>query len=920
MTIPAFEFTRTNLSAFALPAIFPAKGQISLTPSKDMPALTLGITKDAPALPVGKPLTLNGNDNLSALNSLLQFGMIKPAGGGQGDLVPDIQTPAQESCALDQGESAQADYSDFDTGDTHLQDASASQTRQFERIDFAAIKMEAMEYAEQILSEILPDGFIEEGEYVALNPTRDDRNAGSFRINLTNGRWADFATDDKGGDIISVVKYVLGLPYMADAAHKIQQIIAGLKETGGNTPSTGRSVVKTKRDTAPQNLAFIPKFPSTFTESNLRHPEHGMPAQYWLYLDSDGDIRFVACRFNLPARDGKDSKKIFSQRTYWENTDNGQRFYRYKDAPDTAILYHLCEIRKSPDATVIVCEGEKAADAASQVFPDCVTTTSPGGSGRSGGADWTPLAGRQVIIFPDADEPGDEYLDSVANKLLALGCQISVVDSRAVSQVAPDGDDRDEPIDGWDAADAIEEWHDLEALRACIMAHVSEYAPPVPAGAVTAGAITTDVTPRAGNNSIEHLTDLGNAHRLVRHCDGKIRYVHAFKAWFIWNGDRWERDANGEIYRLAHQTIEQIHQDSNRIEDEALRLLWAYESLVITACVIGGALLAFGQGGTATAAVPLLLVAAAELLRIPVAALSTRLGFVGRFLTVIVLLAIAVVSFEALSLIFEQFLDNRTMTVLRAQRAYDLAQERLAQQNRIVATAQAALDTAKANVAAIDADIANKERSQPAQPNLTNRVCGKNRSTCAVDRKAREDFARAQADHLATLKQLRLDRRQAQAAQEQAAQAASLITAQPEERATTDALHALEDVKLVSPMHRLAASILGVKVVNLTEDQFEGIKRWGVLGLSAAFATISMTVSLIAHQPERGSEESKLARSARAYLARRRKKLVRIVEKPIPAGIKTKYVYVPMSGADDGLLKRAGLRADGIKAYSELAQ
>ncbi len=215
---------------------------------------------------------------------------------------------------------------------------------------------------------------------------------------------------------------------------------------------------------------------------------------------------------------------------------------------------------------------------------------------------------------------------------------------------------------------------------------------------------------------------------------------------------------------------------------------------------------------------------------------------------------------------------------------YDLAHEKLTAQTRIVQQAQDALETAKANVAAIDADITNKERNPPAQPGISGRVCGKNRSTCVIDRKAREDFTRAQGEHLATLKQLRLDRRQAQATLEQSAQIAAGTTAQAEQATATVALHALEDVKLISPMHRLAASILGVKVVNLTEDQFEGIKRWGVLGLATAFATISMVVSVVAHQPEHHPGETKLARSARADFNRRRKKLVRAVENPIPSG------------------------------------
>ena len=46
---------------------------------------------------------------------------------------------------------------------------------------------------------------------MALNPLRDDSRPGSFKVNLCTGRWADFATGDKGGDAISLLAYLRGL-------------------------------------------------------------------------------------------------------------------------------------------------------------------------------------------------------------------------------------------------------------------------------------------------------------------------------------------------------------------------------------------------------------------------------------------------------------------------------------------------------------------------------------------------------------------------------------------------------------------------------------------------------------------------------------------------------------------------------------
>jgi len=57
-------------------------------------------------------------------------------------------------------------------------------------------------------------------EYVALNPTRLDRHMGSFRINVRTGRWADFATGDRGGDVVSLAAYLSHLK-QSGAAEKL---------------------------------------------------------------------------------------------------------------------------------------------------------------------------------------------------------------------------------------------------------------------------------------------------------------------------------------------------------------------------------------------------------------------------------------------------------------------------------------------------------------------------------------------------------------------------------------------------------------------------------------------------------------------------------------------------------------------------
>lgn len=85
------------------------------------------------------------------------------------------------------------------------------------QIDFQRINQAALRSLDAILVRWLPDGRREGREWVARNPRRPDRRLGSFRINLDTGRWADFATGDKGGDVISLAAY-LGHLNQAQAA------------------------------------------------------------------------------------------------------------------------------------------------------------------------------------------------------------------------------------------------------------------------------------------------------------------------------------------------------------------------------------------------------------------------------------------------------------------------------------------------------------------------------------------------------------------------------------------------------------------------------------------------------------------------------------------------------------------------------
>ena len=61
-------------------------------------------------------------------------------------------------------------------------------------------------------------------EIEMLNPTREDRHFGSFKISMRTGRWADFATGHTGGDVIALVAFLTGSRQI-DAARRISGLV-----------------------------------------------------------------------------------------------------------------------------------------------------------------------------------------------------------------------------------------------------------------------------------------------------------------------------------------------------------------------------------------------------------------------------------------------------------------------------------------------------------------------------------------------------------------------------------------------------------------------------------------------------------------------------------------------------------------------
>ncbi len=133
---------------------------------------------------------------------------------------------------------------------------------------------------------------------------------------------------------------------------------------------------------------------------------HGVHAATWTYYDAEGETVGVVVRWDNAA--GKDIRPISKIPQGWI----------IGGMAEPRPLYRLPELLARPDERVYVCEGEKAADAAASI--DLLATTSPHGSKSAAKVDWTPLAGRDVVILPDNDTAGRQYANEVASILAKL--------------------------------------------------------------------------------------------------------------------------------------------------------------------------------------------------------------------------------------------------------------------------------------------------------------------------------------------------------------------------------------------------------------------------------------------------------------------------------------------------------------------
>ena len=184
----------------------------------------------------------------------------------------------------------------------------------------------------------------------------------------------------------------------------------------------------------------------------ITHWTNGEPARVWAYHTAEGRLLGYVCRF-----DKEDGSKDILPFTFQQSEKTAR--WKWKGFDDPRPLYNLHLIVKAaPKTTIVIVEGEKTADSLQERLPSAIVTTWQGGSKAIKKTDWTPLAGRKVILWADNDVPGFEAMAEIASLL---------TDSPVKKFVRnPEGSPK-----GWDVADAP--WS-ADEVREYMLANLSD--------------------------------------------------------------------------------------------------------------------------------------------------------------------------------------------------------------------------------------------------------------------------------------------------------------------------------------------------------------------------------------------------------------------------------------------------------------
>ncbi len=308
-------------------------------------------------------------------------------------------------------------------------------------------------------------------EFLALCPFHRE-DTPSFRV------YADHYHCFGCGEHGDIIDWLMSVERMS-----FEGVVRHLQELGGMPDPDGGiidSVSSYERDWSP--AVPVPREAPALILGNgysvrIYNPKRAGEPKEWTilrpqiahqYRDAEGQLLGYVLRCSFAS-----GKKFTPCVTFCRHKDTGESCWAMVPFARPRPLYGLDRLAQHPDRAVVLVEGEATADAANRLLPHFVSATWSGGAKGYAHADWRPLAGRNVICIPDADDEGRAaFQGRTAKTGKPIAGIIDIITSLGanVRYVSPPAS----LADGWDLADGEKEaWSPAETLG-WVKANMSE--------------------------------------------------------------------------------------------------------------------------------------------------------------------------------------------------------------------------------------------------------------------------------------------------------------------------------------------------------------------------------------------------------------------------------------------------------------
>ena len=226
-------------------------------------------------------------------------------------------------------------------------------------------------------------------------PNASRRTPGSFKVNLDTGRWADFATGDKGGDLVALYAYFKDSRTAKRRGYSRQ-----------SWPSLAMKTAHGAHDQARRAGRQSHPFPTTPRHRRKIHYKHGKPTRVWTYRDAQG----ASCAMfgGLILNTAKTSCPSLSAGPATGKPPGAGKHCLPRP------LYNLDKLAANRTADRYPYRRREAGGRSRRVVPGVRDYNHLNGAKSPHKTDLSSLASRIVWIWPDNDKAGRQYAERVA--------------------------------------------------------------------------------------------------------------------------------------------------------------------------------------------------------------------------------------------------------------------------------------------------------------------------------------------------------------------------------------------------------------------------------------------------------------------------------------------------------------------------